>query len=307
VLGAFHRALGRPIGRHDDFTAAGGGSRAAQKLFAIVGAELGVSSELLTTGLLAIAPTPAEFADALLSRRTAPTGHYPLRASGHGTPIFLVAGGGAYALYFASLARCLKSETPVYGLQAQGLEGRGWPDYSIQRIARRHVRALRSIQPNGPYRLAGHSMGGLVALEMATTLIRLGQTVEMVAAIDTTPPGGEQPEYAFTGGIRASLRDLRNFLAPHMDSIERRPSRFYRQGAVVQPRYRMKPYPGRALVVVAQDNENDAVRALHRVVWSRHFTGDWSLIEIPGDHTSILRPPYVETLADILSSNIRVP
>ena len=44
------------------------------------------------------------------------------------------------------------------------------------------------MQPAGPYRLGGWSLGGLIAFEMARQLTEAGQEVELVALIDTLPP-----------------------------------------------------------------------------------------------------------------------
>ena len=52
---------------------------------------------------------------------------------------------------------------PVHALQSRGLETGGMTDWSVERTARRHVAAVRAVQPHGPYHLAGHSFGALVA------------------------------------------------------------------------------------------------------------------------------------------------
>jgi len=47
------------------------------------------------------------------------------------------------------------------------------------------VQMIRSIQPTGPYRIAGWSFGGLLAYEIATQLIGADQGVEFLGLIDT--------------------------------------------------------------------------------------------------------------------------
>jgi thioesterase domain-containing protein len=49
------------------------------------------------------------------------------------------------------------------------------------------VQSLRSHQPEGPYRLLGHSSGGRVAFEMARQLELQGQRVEQLVILDITP------------------------------------------------------------------------------------------------------------------------
>jgi thioesterase domain-containing protein len=101
----------------------------------------------------------------------------------------LVPGAGGVPLVFGPLARALPDGHPVYAVANHGLEQRGWPDWTVTSAARRHLRELRAVRPRGPYVLVGHSLGGLVALEMARRLRRAGQAVPLVALLDSHPPG----------------------------------------------------------------------------------------------------------------------
>jgi polyketide synthase PksN len=50
------------------------------------------------------------------------------------------------------------------------------------------VTALRSLQPNGPYSLLGHSYGGVVAYEMTRTLLEQGEEVSSLILLDSIIP-----------------------------------------------------------------------------------------------------------------------
>src|SRR5215467_16292057 len=52
-------------------------------------------------------------------------------------------------------------------------------------MAAKYVKAIRSIQPEGPYLLGGWSFGGHVAFEMAQQLRAQGQPVGLLVVIDT--------------------------------------------------------------------------------------------------------------------------
>ena len=45
------------------------------------------------------------------------------------------------------------------------------------------------IQPSGPYFLAGHSYGGMLAFEIAQQLTKSGQAVAFLGLLDTFAPG----------------------------------------------------------------------------------------------------------------------
>jgi thioesterase domain-containing protein len=73
-------------------------------------------------------------------------------------------------------------------LQAIGLDGITPPLTSVEEIAERNVRAIQSVSQEGPYYLAGHSFGGVVAFEVSQILRRQGQEVGMLAIFDTPAP-----------------------------------------------------------------------------------------------------------------------
>ena len=68
-----------------------------------------------------------------------------------------------------------------------GLGGRG--ARTLEAMAERYLAALRRIQPHGPYRLGGWSMGGVAAFEMARRLAQAGEEVELLALLDSYAPG----------------------------------------------------------------------------------------------------------------------
>ncbi|MCK0746446.1 alpha/beta fold hydrolase, partial [Chromohalobacter nigrandesensis] len=93
------------------------------------------------------------------------------------------------------LARYLSDDWTVWGLQNRQVLDAGWRDTSLADMARDYVRILLEQQPAGPYHLLGWSMGGALALEMASLLERLGKRVTFVGLIDGYVPGaGEARE-----------------------------------------------------------------------------------------------------------------
>ena len=61
----------------------------------------------------------------------------------------------------------------------------------MESLAARHLEAVRSVQPEGPYLLGGWSFGGRVAFEMARQLEAAGQAVEPLVLIDAHAGGNE--------------------------------------------------------------------------------------------------------------------
>lgn len=115
----------------------------------------------------------------------------PIQTDGSKRPLFCLPSGGAVGvnLGFANLASLLGSDQPVYGLQQQGLETRQTPLYScIEELAAHYIKEILTIQPNGPYLLAGLCFGGTVAFEIAHQLRVQGHKVALLALLDSYAP-----------------------------------------------------------------------------------------------------------------------
>jgi pimeloyl-ACP methyl ester carboxylesterase len=117
------------------------------------------------------APTIAEQADLLESGAAAGFSPLVLLKSGDGSkPLFIVHGIGGTVIELDALGKQIRTDSPVYAIQARGLDGAEAPIESVSEMAAFYLDAIRQVQPVGPYYLAGYSFGGLVALEMARSL-----------------------------------------------------------------------------------------------------------------------------------------
>src|SRR5690606_5784335 len=198
------------VGIHDNFFELGGHSMLAVRMFAALRRRHGVD---LPLSVLIAHPTVARLSEvvrrALELDRVAAAGVagaakaaggslVVLREGSHGTPVFLVHAVGGHVLNYLHIARALPRGRPVYGLQSPGLNDAGPPLASIAAMADRYVREIRAVHPSGPYVLAGSSMGGVVALEVARRFLAAGERVAMLGLFDTALPGsghggGESP------------------------------------------------------------------------------------------------------------------
>ncbi|TDE35589.1 type I polyketide synthase [Antarcticimicrobium sediminis] len=108
--------------------------------------------------------------------------------SGARAPFFLVAGMFGNVLNLRHLALMLGRDRPVYGLQARGLIGSDAPHRRMEEAAADYIAELRQVQPEGPYLLGGFSGGGITAYEMARQLQAAGEQVAMLVLLDTPLP-----------------------------------------------------------------------------------------------------------------------
>ncbi|WP_183559193.1 non-ribosomal peptide synthetase [Mucilaginibacter sp. SP1R1] len=109
----------------------------------------------------------------------------PIKPSGSKMPLYIVHGAGLNVLLFNALAMNMDAEQPVYGLQAKGLNGIDEPLDVMEEIAANYIAEIVAKNPDGPYALAGYSLGGIIAYEMAKQLMAAGKEVKMLAMFDT--------------------------------------------------------------------------------------------------------------------------
>ncbi len=112
----------------------------------------------------------------------------PLQTKGDRTPLFAVPGAGGSALSLQQLSHAFGPKQPVYCLEAVGLDGDAPAHASVEDIAEFNLRAMRTVQPRGPYRVLGYSNGGIVAFEMVRRLVDEHQEQASLALLDTLSP-----------------------------------------------------------------------------------------------------------------------
>jgi len=105
-------------------------------------------------------------------------------------PLFCIHAVMGTVFDYQPLARRLHGVCTVYGLPSRMLTDPQHRDSSLEAMADDYVETIRRIQPVGPYRLLGWSLGGALAAMIAARLEGLGQGVSQLALIDPYIPGG---------------------------------------------------------------------------------------------------------------------
>jgi thioesterase domain-containing protein/acyl carrier protein len=132
---------------------------------------------------------PSSMADNGSSTKTSPSDILvPMQTEGNKLPIFAMPGAGGGVLSLRPLSLALGNTQPFYGLQAVGFDGKTPPLESIEESAKIYIAALKTIQNAGPYTLLGYSNGGVVAYEMAKTLLEQGEKISSLILVESLCP-----------------------------------------------------------------------------------------------------------------------
>lgn len=100
--------------------------------------------------------------------------------------LFMTPPGMGSALAYRQLAKGLEDVAVCYGLQPPQI----YADQSftsLSELASYYIKLMRMVQPSGPYKLLGFSMGAGIAFQIATQLIAAGDQVNYLAVLDAPP------------------------------------------------------------------------------------------------------------------------
>lgn len=109
-----------------------------------------------------------------------------MQPHGSKTPLFCIHPGSGDILVFIALAAHF-STRPVYAIRTRGYNPNERLFTSIKETADTYAEHIRKTQPEGPYAIAGYSLGSTLAYEVGKVLEAQGQEVKFLASIDYPP------------------------------------------------------------------------------------------------------------------------
>ncbi|HWK09929.1 MAG TPA: amino acid adenylation domain-containing protein, partial [Vicinamibacterales bacterium] len=317
----------RPIGRRDDFFDLGGHSLLAVRLLSQIRQRLGVDLPLAT---MFTARTVEALADELLrdEERRALSTLMPIQTEGSSSPLFCVSRPNVNALGYVFLSRHLGRDQPVYGLQSHLRDASREPytQAEFEKTAADYIAAMRTVQPHGPYFLIGNCEGAHIAFEMCRQLHAQGEQIGMFAVLDAWPQENTRRLYLFLahyylrrfrlfvqsedrgtfvrkriGGFLKLLYQrvtLQSSAAPKPQSADAMRERYW-----PGTEYQLPTWRGDALLFRVKKQPYWRIRD-YKMAWDRRVLGTVEVVEVSGEHTTILREPHVRTVARHVAAKI---
>lgn len=112
--------------------------------------------------------------------------------------LFLIHDGSGEVEAYIKLCSNLNGTLNCWGIKANRLENFSPQNITIEKVATEYIEKIKAVQPQGPYYLAGWSIGGLIAFEIARQIELKKEKIEFLSMIDTVAPQSD-----LWGGIQA--------------------------------------------------------------------------------------------------------
>jgi amino acid adenylation domain-containing protein len=316
------------VGVDDNFFALGGHSLLATRLVSRIRAALGADLSIRVflqapsvTGVIeSLAADPARHAkiDPVL----------PIRPSGDRPPLFCVHPVSGVAWCYSGLQRHLPVGLPIYGLQLDTTERSAWPR-DLEELTASYTDRIREIQPAGPYRLLGWSLGGNIAHAVACRLQREGEQVALLALLDSYPrdyqPGEIDPAGMLDMVETAILVTMAQDLGLSVETADDPQSRQQMRLAVANgfglPEQTLADLPKASanLIRIVQDSDRAAFQGdiffvsakgdgsdIHdgSELWQPYISGTIEDHSIDCGHFEVMKPGPAAEIGSLLSARI---
>jgi amino acid adenylation domain-containing protein len=241
-------------------------------------------------------------------------------------PFFAAVLAGLNSLGYVPLAKHLGSDQPFYTLQSPGpgpqAAGKPYTKQEYEAVATEYVRAMRTVQPCGPYYIGGTCEGARIAFEMTRILESEGETVELLAVIDTWVVENTQNRwlwkiyYYYDQMRRLSRQPWRARLAVTQRAVRNRLQWWTRAKSAPRKSEWIETYwpgedfvPGQVhsrITVFKIPKQPFYYRPDPLLGWGSRTTSGVTTELVPhGKHLLLLREPYVRELAAALSKTLR--
>lgn len=230
--------------------------------------------------------------------------------------IFCFHGIGGNVLNYYPLSK-IAAEYNFYGVQSMGLDGTNSKFYTLKEMAQIYIEQITKIQSKGPYFLAGGSMGGLIAFEVASQFAMMGEKVEKVIMFDTFGPAlrAKDDDVVSESYPLRMLKDLKFFnkyfslrLRSHFYSWQKKSLPQHLRYKMVELRnsYAIKNYKANPaqldVSLIRVHKERGGVYIDPLLGWGNYISGNLETIEIDGHHESFIESQeFLKTFKNVIS------
>lgn len=230
----------------------------------------------------------------------------PVKESGNKTPIFLIHPIGGSIFWYKSLGVYLDENIPLYGLQDPGLESDKLFFKSIEQMAATYIKAIQTIQPQGPYIIGGASFGSTVAIEIAKQLQEKNETVKGIISLDgwAEYPALQRDEEHFKELMSEHNSRILEHHKLHQitNSDNLLTLQWHREKMLML--YKLPQIKTNLILFKAQTLTDLFDYDAPLNWWENYWGGEIISYPVPGTHESMFTEPHIRILADKLNNSL---
>lgn len=304
------------ISIHDNFFDIGGHSLLAARLTAQIQSATG---RAIPVSAIFRAPTIATLSN-ILRDDVVPQPDsvvVRLREGSDRIPLFTVVAPGVDSFGVAMLARHMSGPDSLYKLQGTGpaVWGRPFKKDELRALARQYIDAMRTVQPSGPFCLAGMCDGVHLAQQMVLELESQGEEVALLAIFDTWVLENSQirslralayhmerlrnfPRLPFGEQFATMRRMLKRLAGRNRSQAKEWPQVYWPGERFQSPRFRAP------VLLFKRPRQPYYYVRDPEMGWGDRSMGRVEICEVNCGHYEFLRLPYVRVIGQRLSQRL---
>ena len=239
----------------------------------------------------------------------------PYHTEGEQRPIFFVHAADGTPTVCMNLANHLGADQPFYSFQFNQEAYKWRHPLDFEQIAAEYKKDIRSVQAVGPYILAGHCLGGVLAYEIAQQIKQEGEEVQLLALFDTIISARERTgnrqeknngfprDFNLFSYLRLKARRIKIYFMVDGSYFAYKNSPVILQKAIInylnregllrfaRRRYQIKPYQGNVIYFkpeIASPSSDLSIELWHRM------NDQMEVVVLKGDHGSMFSAQNAE-------------
>lgn len=310
--------LEKEIGIRDNFFDVGGSSIAAIKVMHFIDKQFAVRipvSELINHPTIEALGglVRAEASISVSCQSTAAVvelsthGVIEFRPSQNGKNVICIHPAGGTAFGYLSFAKAMPEEYGVYGIQAKGVDTDEdfLPD--VQAMAHYYLDQVKSLLDK-PHVFVGASYGGIVSFEMARVMKARGCSFSTAVVLDSEATENRaalakiQP--VSNEVFRQKLVTYNGMYPGIKDQQIERYHRLYNHHLDTLKKLTLDVSSAPTILVLATDDKDEEHLQLMRDFWSAKVAATIQVETIQGDHSTLLEPPYIDSVARMIEKEL---
>lgn len=214
------------------------------------------------------------------------------QGNGQHTPLYLIHGQGGGVLSYYDLVTQLGDEYTVYGIQAKGYDGEEDCLTTMEEMIDYYVSLIKQIQPAGPYRLGGWSLGGVLAHGVTEKLEQMGNQVEVLVMIDSTWLENKERELVY--------QQLKS--GEFLPTIDSEKNKLWLANGIAFTRYQLERTVHTPIHLFVAKDRSQTIGSSN---WERWTTSSVHVSLVEGNHVTMMEQTKVKELAVGIRQAIR--